>query len=89
MRFCILAILCKNGVLLGKTWYSPKIIFLEIVPSNVIEGGESENQDPGARMRVVYAAANVVLENSKIVKEYLDLSNLVSNASSRWVNDFH
>ena len=61
----------------------PKIIFLEIVPNNVIEGGESENQGPGARMRVVYAASNVVLENSKIVKEHLNLSNLVSNASSR------
>ena len=57
--------------------------FLEIVPSNIIEGREFENRGPGARMRVVYVVANVVLENSKIVKEHLNLSNLVSNASSR------
>ena len=62
------AILYKSEALLGKTWYSPKIIFLEMGPNNVIEGGESENQGPGARARVVYVVANVVLENSKIVK---------------------
>ena len=39
-----------------------------MVPSNVIEGGESENRGPGARARVVYVVENVVLENSKIVK---------------------
>ena len=48
--------------------YSPKIIFLEMGPSNVIEDGESENRDPGVQMCVVYVVANVVLENSKIVK---------------------
>ena len=64
----ISAILYKSEALLGKTWYSPKIIFLEMGPNNVIEGGESENRGPGARARVVYVVANVVLENSKIVK---------------------
>ena len=49
-------------------WHSPKIIFLEMGPNNVIGGGESENRGPGARVRVVYVVANVVLENSKIVK---------------------
>ena len=57
--------------------------FLEIVPSNVIEGRESENQDPRARMRIVYVVVKVVLENSKIVQKHLGKSNLVSNASSR------
>ena len=42
-------------------WHSPKIILLEIDQNNVIEGGESENRDPGARMCVVYAVVNVVL----------------------------
>ena len=37
-------------------------------PNNVIGGEESENRGPAARMRVVYVVANVVLENSKIVK---------------------
>ena len=55
----------KIGIM---AWHSPKIIFLEMGPNNVIEGGESENQGPGARARVVYVVANVVLENSKIVK---------------------
>ena len=63
--------------------YSPKIIFLEMGPSNVIESGESENRGPGARARVVYVVANVVLENSKLVEKHLNGSNLVSNASSR------
>ena len=59
----ISAILYKSGALLGKTWYSPKIIFLEMGPNNVIEGGESENRGPEARMHVVYAVTNVVLKN--------------------------
>ncbi len=37
-------------------------------PNNVIEDGESENRGPGVQMCVVYVVANVVLENSKIVK---------------------
>ena len=48
-------------------WNSFEIIFLEMGPNNVIEGGESENRGPGARARVVYATVNDVLENSKIV----------------------
>ena len=64
-------------------WHNPKIILLEMDQNNVIEGEESENRSPETRMRVVYAVANVVLENSKIVKKHLNLSNLVSNASSR------
>ena len=43
-----------------------------MIPNNVIEGGESENRDPGARMCVVYAVANVVLENLKTVKKHLN-----------------
>jgi len=57
--------------------------FLEIVSNNVIKGGESENQDPRARMRIVYAVANVVVKNSKIVRKHLGKSNLVLNASPR------
>ena len=57
----LVAILCNIEALLGRAWHSPKIIFLEMGPNNVIEGGESENRDPGARARVVYAVANVVL----------------------------
>ena len=64
-------------------WHSPKIIFSEMGPNNVIEGGEFENRGPGARMRVVYAVTKVVLENSKIVQKHLGKSNLVSNALSR------
>ena len=64
-------------------WHSPKIILLEMGQNNVIEGEESENRDPGARMRIVYAVMNVVRENSKIVKKHLNLSNLVSTALSR------
>ena len=63
----IIAILYKSEALLGRAWHSPKIIFLEMGPNNVIEGGESENRGPGARARVVYATVNDVLENSKIV----------------------
>ena len=40
----ISAILYKSEALLGKTWYSPKIIFLEMGPNNVIERGESKNR---------------------------------------------
>ena len=69
--------------MLRKAWHSPKIIYLEMGPNHAIEGGESENRGPEARVRVIYAVANVVLENSKIVKERLNLSNLVSNALSR------
>ena len=47
-------------------WHSPKIIFSEMGPDNVIEGGEFENRGSGARMCVVYAVAKVVLGNSKI-----------------------
>ena len=51
-------------------WHSPKIISLKMGPNNVIEGGESENRGPGARMCIVYAVANVVLENSKIIQRH-------------------
>ena len=61
----IIAILCKNGVLLGKAWHSSKVIFLKMSPNNVTEGGESENRAPRARARVVYAVVNIVLKNSK------------------------
>ena len=70
-------------LLLGKTWYSPKIIFLEIVPSNVIKGGESENRDPGAWMCVVYAVMKVVLGNSKIVQKHKNRSTPIPNDAAR------
>ena len=76
----LLAILWKSVEWLGTAL---EIIFLKMVPSNVIEGGESENRGPGDRMCVVYSTANDVLKNSKIIRKYLDRSNLVSNASSR------
>ena len=65
-------------------WHSSKFIFLEISSNSVIEGGESENRGPRVWMNVVYVVENVVLENSKIVKKHPNLSNLISNASSRW-----
>ena len=42
------------------TWHSSKIIFLEMGPNNVIEGGESDNRSPGARTLIVYATVNRV-----------------------------
>ena len=64
-------------------WHSPKFIFLEIVSNNVIERGESENRDPGARARVVYTVVNFVLKNSKIIQRHKVRLTPISNASSR------
>ena len=36
-----------------------------MIPNNVIEGGEFENRDPRARMHIVYATVNNVLEIQK------------------------
>ena len=69
---CVLAILCNIKALLGKAWHSSKLIFLEMGSNNVIEGEESENQGPKARMRVVYVTANDVLKSSKNVKKHLN-----------------
>ena len=57
--------------------------FLEIVPSNVIEGGESENRGLGAWMRVVYAVANAVLENSKIAQKHKNQSIPILNDAAQ------
>ena len=73
----------QNGESLGRDWHRSKIIFLKMGPNNVIEGRESENRDPGARMRVVYAVANVVLENSKITQKHKSLSIPILNATAR------
>ena len=32
IKSCLLAILCKNGVLLGKAWHNPQVIFLKMGP---------------------------------------------------------
>ena len=57
--------------------------FLEIVPSNIIEGREFENRGPGARMRVVYVVVKVVLENSKIVQKHKNRSTPIPNDAAR------
>ena len=44
--------------ILGKTWHSSKFIFLEMGPNNIIEGGESENRGPRARISVFYTTIN-------------------------------
>ena len=73
----------QNGESLGRDWHRSKIIFLKMGPNDVIEGRESKNRDPGARMRVVYAVANVVLENSKIVQRHKHRSIPISNDATR------
>ena len=64
-------------------WHSPKIISLEMGPNNVIKGGDSENRGPGARVCVVYAVANVVLKNSKVVQKHKSPSILILNDAAR------
>ena len=79
-RYSLLAVLWKSIEWLGT---APKLFSWKWPPNNVIEGGESENRDPGARARVLYATVNSVLRNSKTVKKHPNGPNLVSNASSR------
>ena len=52
-----------------------------MVPGNVVWGRESENRGPGPIWFVVYAVANVVLENSKS-SEGLETNRTGINRSS-------
>ena len=80
----ITSILCKKKwSIAGKTWHSPKIIFLKMSLTDVIESGESKNCGPGAQARVVYAVANVVLKKSKIVQRHRNQSTSISNDAIR------
>ena len=58
-------------------------------PNNVIEGGESENRDPRARMRAVYATVNDVLENSEIVRKHLNGQIWYQTLRLDEINNFH
>ena len=52
-------------------------------PNNVIGDGESKNQGPRARARVLYAAVNDVLQNSNIAQRHKNRSMSISNDATR------